>query len=220
LKYVVPFLVHKNGYGLHLIDHSAPTMKKYTPPQFRKKEEVPLDLSAKSFPQLGAVRSTFQTPETSLATLAKTWSTKEEEAPIVVVVKDRSLEESREALRAFYRQPKPPKFEYVYNDDKHDARLAELEYAEALEYAERDEALEYVKNDPWALKSEEEWSTIERVVKTSHHTFVPIREMTDAEIYERVNVITKKLHRNDTLNEEREKYDAELRVLEKLLSSE
>ena len=218
MKYVVPFLVHKNGYRLHLIEHSAPTMKKYTPPQFRKKEEVPLDLSAKSFPQLGAVRSTFQTPETSLATLAKSWSTMEE-APIVVV-KDRSLEESREALRAFYRQPKPPKFEYVYNDDKHDARLAELEYAEALEYAARDEALEYVENDPWALQSEEEWSTIERVVKTSHHTFAPIREMTDAEIYERVNVITKKLHHNNTLREDRERYDAELRDLEKLLSSE
>lgn len=193
-------------------------MKKYTPPRFRKKEEVPLDLSAKAFPQLGTVRSTFQTPETSLATLAKSWSTLEE-APIVVI-KDRSLEEAKEALRAFYRQPKPPKFEYVYNDDLHDAHLAELEYAEALEYQARDEALGYVKNDPWALQSEEEWSTIERVVKTSHHTFVPIREMTDAEIYERVNVITKKLHRNDTLREEREKYDAELRALEKMLSSE
>jgi hypothetical protein len=185
-------------------------MKKYIAPRFRKKEEVPLDLSAKAFPQLGTVRSTFQTPETSLATRAKSWGVPEP----IVVVKDRSLEEAKEALRVFYRQPKPSKPEYVYNDDLHDARLAELEYAEALEYQARDEALQY-QEDP-----SEDWSVVKRVVKTSHHTFAPIREMTDAEIYERVNVITKKLRRNDTLREDREKYDLELRELEKMLSSE
>lgn len=188
-------------------------MKKYIAPRFRKKEEVPLDLSAKAFPQLGTVRSTFQTPETSLATRAKSWGTLEE-AP-VIVIKDRSLEEAKEALRVFYRQPKPSKPEYVYNDDLHDARLAELEYAEALEYQARDEALQH-REDP----SEDGWSVAKRVVKTSHHTFAPIREMSDAEIYERVNVITKKLRRNDTLREDREKYDLELRELEKMLSSE
>ena len=122
-------------------------------------------------------------------------------------------------MRVFYRQPKPSRREYVYNDDLHDARLAELEYAEALEYQARDEALQH-REDPWALEPEDEWSVAKRVVKTSHHTFAPIREMTDAEIYERVNVITKKLRRNDTLREDREKYDLELRELEKMLSSE
>lgn len=185
-------------------------MKKYIAPRFRKKEEVPLDLSAKAFPQLGTVRSTFQTPETSLATMAKSWDSREE-AP--VVIKDRSLEEAKEALRVFYRQPKPCRPDYVYNDDLHDARLAELEYAEALEYQARDEATQYTKE-------EDEWSVMKRVVKTSNHGFAPIREMTDSEIYERVNVITKKLRRNDTLREDREKYDLELRNLEKMLSSE
>lgn len=191
-------------------------MKKYIAPRFRKKEEVPLDLSAKAFPQLGTVRSTFQTPETSLATLAKSWETREEEP--VIVIKDRSLEEAKEALRVFYRQPKPCRPDYVYNDDLHDARLAELEYAEALEYQARDEAIQY-REDPWALPAED-WSVAKRIVKTSHHTFAPIREMTDAEIYERVNVITKKLRHNNTLREDREKYDTELRELEKMLSSE
>ena len=197
-------------------------MKSYTAPHLRKQiapQEVPVDVtSTKMFPGLGSTRVTATriVNETSLASRAREWSDRVEvvvDTDRVAKLRERATRDAKAALRVFYNQPYLKKIDYVRQDDLFQNRLDELEYAEALEYAEEDAQFETIPD--------QEWTDVHYKVARERvfRDYSPKDTTTDSEIRERIDILYKHMRKNGILREDKESFEEELRGLQKRLST-
>jgi hypothetical protein len=196
-------------------------MKSYIAPHLRKPApppEVKVDLSSTMmFPGLGSTRVTSpRAPETSLASRAKEWSDRVEvvvDTDRVAKLRESATRDAKTALRVFYNQPYMKKIEYVRQDDLFQNRLDELEYEEALEYAEQDGEVQ--------TPEEEEWTDVKYKVareRVFRDYSPPCDGTTDSELRERIELLQKRMRKNGVLREDKQSIEEELRELQKKLN--
>jgi hypothetical protein len=172
---------------------------KYIPPYKKQKVTPVVPLTPeKDFPALSAP-ILVKTSHMDFAARVRT-----SEEPMYEQV----CEDNIELLRARWRKPMY-ETEYIRSDDLAQDRMDELDYYDALEYD---------KLHPNEV-SRSEWNHVNNiVVKPKPRKLEPLaEEVNEEEVQQRITFLMKRLRRNGIQREDKEKYETELRKLQKKL---